>query len=171
MSIKWLARIAVIVSIFIGLGATRTLAADDADVIVASGTLDGWLFAPTLFHIGEFWMRVPAHTEFNRWLSQGIHREVVIRIVTDPARFADVKNVRILSGKLMHVTAPDPTPATEDPVGRLPIGNLAFVHELFLENELTGGFSAISFETADFETALKFHAHDDTQINIVIEIK
>ena len=40
----------------IGLGAAGTSAAGDAEVIVASGTLDG--VAGALFHIGGFWMRV-----------------------------------------------------------------------------------------------------------------
>jgi hypothetical protein len=171
ISTKSLARIAVIALMLISLGATGALAAEDAGVIVASGTLDGRFLAKSLFHIGEFWIRVPPDTEFNRWLSQGIDRKVVIRLMTDPARFADVKNVRILSGTLMHGTAPDSTPNTEDGIGRLPTGDSPVVHLLFLKNELTGGFNAITFETADLETAMRFDAYDNAPINIVIEIQ
>lgn len=171
MSIKWLARIAVIASVFIGLGATGTLAAEDAEVVVASGTLGGGSLADALFNIGEFWMRVAPDTEFHRWLSQGINRKVVIMLTTNPARFGDAKNVRILGGTLMHETAPNPTPATIDVIGRLPTGNLSIVHILFLKDELTGSLGPITFQTADFETAAKFDAYDDTYINVVIAIK
>ena len=171
MSIKRLARCAVIVSMFIGLGAARILAAEDAEVIVASGTLDDQFLADALFHIGEFWMRVPPDTVFHRWLSQGIGRKVVIMLTTNPARFADAKNVRILSGTLMHTTAPNPDPVTSNVIGRLPSGNVPVVHVLFLKDELTGSLGAVTFETADLVTAAKFHAYDDAQINIVIEIE
>jgi hypothetical protein len=169
-SIKWVARFVVMASVFISLGAIRAGAAE-GDVIVASGTLDDRFLASGLFHIGEFWMRVPSHTEFHRWLSQGIHRTVVIGIVTDATRSGDVKNVRLLSGTLIHQSAPNPTANMVDRVGRLPRGDLSMVHMLFLKDELTGTFSAITFETADAATALKFDAYDDAHINIVIEIK
>ena len=168
---KWPAGIAVIASIFIGLGAARALAAEGTEVVVVSGTLDGRFLARALFHVGEFWMRVPADTEFNRWLSQGVDRKVVIRLMSDPARFADVKNVRILTGILIHQIAPAPTPAFIDVIGRLPAGDLSFVHMLFLKDELTGTFGPVTFETADFATAAKFDAYDDTEISIVIEIQ
>lgn len=155
---------------FIGLGGIRTLAAEDAEVIVASGTLGGRFLADALFHIGEFWMRVPPDTQFHRWLSQGINRKVVIMLTTDPARFGDATNVRILSGMLIRGTAPNPTPATIDVIGRLPAGNLPVVHILFLKDGLTGSLGPITFETADFETAMRFGAYDDTHISIVIEI-
>jgi len=171
MSLTWLARIAVIASMFIGLGATGTVAADHTDVIVASGKLHGRFLADALFHIGEeFWMRVPSDTEFNRWLSQGLKRQVVIVLTTDPARFADAKSTRILSGTLIHNTAPTPTPATTDRVGRLPGGNMSFVHVLFLKDELTGSFGAVTFETADRVTAAKFEPYDGAHINIVIQL-
>lgn len=170
MSIRWLPRIAVIASMCIGLGATRTAPADEAEVVIASGTLDGHFLADALFHIGEFWMRVSPDTEFHRWLSQGIHRKVVIMLTANPARFGDATNVRILSGTLMHGTAPNPTPAAIDVIGRLPAGNLSIVHILFLKDGLTGSLGPITFETADFETAMRFGAYDDTHISIVIEI-
>ena len=170
MSARQLARIAVIVSMCILLGTTRTAPADDADVVVASGTLEGNFLAEALFHIGEFWMRVPPDTEFHRWLSQGIRRKVAIMLTANPARFGDATNVRILSGTLMHGTAPNPTPANIDVIGRLPKGNLGMVHILFLKDELTGSLGPITFETSDFETAMKFDACNGTHVNIVIKI-
>ena len=170
-SMKQLARTTVAVLILLGLGGARIAATKDAEVIVAAGTLDDRFLADSLFHIGEFWMKVPGDTEFNRWLSQGINRKVVIRLMTNPARFADDKNVRILSGTLMHSTAPDPTPVMTDVVGRLPNGNTPVVHVLYLKDEVTGSLGPITFETADLVTARKFDAYDSTPISIVIEIK
>src|ERR1017187_5717750 len=95
-----------IASIFAGLGATGAWAAEGADVVVVSGTLDGQFLSHALFHVGEFWMKVQPDTIFNRWLSEGIDKKVVITLVADPAPLADVKNVRILSGTLVHETAP-----------------------------------------------------------------
>jgi hypothetical protein len=171
MSTTRFARIALITSMFIGLGATSSLAAKDGEVVVASGTLDGRFLADSLFHIGEFWMKVSPDTVFHRWLSEGLHKKVVILLTADPSRFADAKNVRILSGTLMHETAPPVTPATTNVVGRLPEGNSGATHILFLKDELTGTLGAVTFETTDLETAAKFHAYDDALVNIVIQIQ
>lgn len=160
----------VIVTSIIGLGAT-TVAAADADVVVASGTLRGQFLAEALFHIDEFWISVPADTEFNRWLSRGLGHTVVVRLMTDPSRFADVKDVRVLGGTLMHGLAPVATPNTVDAVGRVPAGDSPVVHILFLRNDLTGSFSPVTFQTADLVTAAKFDAYDDAPINIVIQIQ
>lgn len=171
LSVKWLARAAVILPMVVGLGSTRPLAAEDVELVVASGKLDGRFLASALFHIGEFWMRVPPNTEFNRWLSQGIDRKVVIRLMTNPARFNDATNVRILTGMLTHETAPKPTPATTDVVGRLPEGDSGFVHVLFLKDELTETLGAVTFETADVATAMKFETYNGARISIVIQIE
>src|SRR5271167_4007749 len=95
MSNKWVVQIALAALMSIDQGATRTLAAEGAEVIVASGTLNSRFLARALFHIGEFWIRVPSDTEFNRWLSHGVARKAIVRLVTDPARFADAKGTRI----------------------------------------------------------------------------
>ena len=171
MALKRLAGMAVVISMILGPGGLRTSATADANVIVVSGTLDGEFLAGALFHIGEFWMRVPPDTAFHRWFSQGMNRKVVITLTTDPARFGDAGNVRILSGTLMHGTAPQTTPATTDVVGRLPAGNSPVVHILFLKDELTGSFGAVTFETADLEVAAKFTPYDGTHINLVIQIE
>jgi hypothetical protein len=72
----------------------------------------------------------------------------------------------------MHDIDPfDPTPSTTDVVGRLPRGDLRTVHELFLKDEVTGTFGAITFETADFVTVSKFDAYDNRPINIVVKIE
>ena len=162
---------AVIASMLISLGATRAVAATDTDVIVASGTLDGQFLAGSLLHIGEFWMKVLPDSEFQRWLSQGKDRTLVITITTHPERFADVENIRILSGTLMRGTAPNPTPVLTDVVGRLPYGNTAIVHVLYLKDELTGSLGPITFETADLLTAKKFDPYDNAPINIILKIE
>jgi len=88
-----------------------------------------------------------------------------------PDRFADAKNVRILSGTLMHQTAPAPTPAAANVFGNLPPGDSPIVHVLFLKDKLTGSLGAVTFETADLVTAAKFNDYDGTYLNIVIEIE
>jgi hypothetical protein len=170
LSIKRLACSVVIASMFVGLGATRTLAADRADVIVASGTLDGRFLAAALFHIDEFWMRINTNTEFNRWLSGGLTRKVVVLLTTDPDRFGDRKNTRILTGTLHHETAPQPTPTTTNVVGRLPKGNSGFVHVVFLKDERTGSLGAVTFETADLVTAAAFDIYEGATVSVVISI-
>ena len=170
MSIKRVVRIAIIASMFMGLDATKILAAEKANVIVASGKLDDRFLDDALFHIGEFWMRVAPNTEFRRWLAQGTHRTVVISLMTNPAQFVDARNVRILVGTLMNETASNPTPMTTDVVGRLPEGNSPLVHILFLRDELSGRLSAVTFETSDRDTAAKFAPYDGTNIGIVIAI-
>jgi hypothetical protein len=169
MSVRWLGGIALIVSMLVGPGVPGTLAAQGTDVIVTSGTLDS--FNDTLFHVDEFWIRVPPRTEFNRWLSRGVRHRVVILLTADPEKFGDVEHVRILSGTLIHNIAPAPTPMTEDVVGRLPEGDMGFVHVLFLKNELTGTFNPITFETKDREEATKFENYNGKPINIVIQLE
>ena len=140
--------------------------------VVASGTLDGRFLAGLLFHIDEFWMKVASGTEFHRWLSQGLGHPVVIRLVRNTARLADEKNVRILSGLLMHQTVPKLTPATTDVVGRLPRGDSGLVHMYFVIDAIadTATLSAITFESADLATVSKFNAFEGARISIVIEI-
>ena len=171
--VRRLARIAVIASLCIGAGAARLEANRAADAVVASGRLDGRLLAASLFHIDEFWMQVASGTDFHRWLSQGLGRSVVVRLAADTARFGDEKNVRILSGTLVHETAPKPTSITSDVVGRLPEGDSGLVHVFFVRDEIAGSgtLSAVTFETADLATVSKFAAYEGGRVNIVIEIR
>ena len=157
----------------IGAEAARLHAAPGADAIVASGTLDGRFLAGSLFHIEEFWMRVAKGTEFHRWLSQGLDHTVVIRLAADTVPFGDEKNVRILSGTLVHETAPKPTAITTDVVGRLPAGDSGFVHVYFVRDEIggSGTLGAITFESADLATVSKFSAYEGAHVNIIIEIR
>ena len=161
---------AILGLLFVSLG-TTTAAAKDVEVVVASGTLEGQFLASALFHIDEFWMRVGPDTEFHRWLSQGLDRKVVILLTTQPARFDDVKNVRILSGTLIHETTPTFTSAATNVIGRFPEGDSSFVHVLFLKDEITGSIGAVTFETADRVTADNFDAYANRHINIVIVIE
>ena len=171
ISVRRLLQIVILAFVVIGVGTTRASAASGADVIVASGTLDDHYLDRDLFHIGEFWMQVPANTQFHRWLMEGMNRRVVILLANDTRRFSDEKNVRILDGTLMHQTAPKPTASSVDVKGALPDGNLAVVHVLFLKDETTGTFGPITFETSDFATASKFDAYDDRHIAIIIKIE
>jgi len=157
--------------LIVGLGATAALAANGAEVIVASGKLDGQFLADSLFHVGQFWLKVASKTEFHRWLEQGLDKHVVITLTTDSAPSDDVRNVRILTGTLLHGTAPTPTAVTDNVVGNLPEGNSPVVHILFLKDDLTGTLGAVTFETADLDTAAKFKTYDGTRVNIVIKIE
>ena len=170
VSVKRLARSAVIGLMVLGLGVAKPFAADHPDVVVASGTLEGWFLAGSLFHIGEFWMRVSVDTEFNRWLSGGLSHHAVVKLTTHPERIGDERNLRILTGTLKHETAPKPTPTTTNVVGRLPQGDSGLVHVLFLQDDLTGSLGAVTFETADLVTVAAFDAYDGAHVSIVIAI-
>ena len=169
-SMRQLATISVLMCMFAITGASRTFGAGPSEVILASGKLEGRFLAGSLFHIDEFWIRVSTDTEFNRWLSEGLKHNVVVLLTTNPDRFGDQKNVRILSGTLQHGVAPKPTPTTTDVVGRLPEGDSGLVHILFLKDELTGSLGAVTFETADRVVASAFDVYDGAHISIVITI-
>jgi hypothetical protein len=125
------------------------------DVVVVSGRLAHHFFTNDLFRIDALWMQVAPDTLFHRWLSQGINGPAAIVLTAAPEKFGDRPDVRILTGKLMHSTAP----------GQSPI-----VHTIFLVDEQTGTTGAITFETDDRATALKFEPFDDAMVSIVIEI-
>ena len=117
--------------------------------MVASGELDGQFLADSLFHVGN----------------------VVIRLTTDPARFADARDERMLAGTLIDETAPNPTPMTTNVTGRLPEGNMPMIHILFLKDERSGSLGTVTFQTADYETAGKFSAHGGTNVGIIIKLE
>ena len=126
------------------------------DVTVAAGTLKHHFFTNDLFRINTLWMQVTPDTLFHRWLSQGINGRVVVMLTRSPETFGDRPNRRILTGRLMHETAPRTSP---------------IVHMMFLSDERTGATSAVTFETDDRALAEKFDAFDGTEISIVIEIR
>ena len=126
------------------------------DVTVASGKLAHHFLTNDLFRIDKLWMQVAPDTLFHRWLSQGINRKVAIVMTATPGTFGDRPNLRILTGTLMHQTAPGTSP---------------IVHMMFLTDEQTGTAGAVTFETDDLATAEKFDAFDDRNVSIVIEIK
>jgi hypothetical protein len=149
----------------------NTRAVERADVTIADGKLIHSRFSSELFRIDELWMRVTKETEFHRWLSQGIDRNVAIVLTTNTARLGDEAGSRILTGRLMHQTAPNPTPNTVDAVGQLPPGNLPMVHIVFLRDDRTGTLGAVTLQTSDRATARKFDGFDDANVSIVIKIK
>ena len=126
------------------------------DVTVASGKLAHHHLSNDLFRIDKLWIQVAPDTQFHRWLSEGIGGKAAIVLTNGPDRFGDRPNVRILSGRLMHGTAPNTSP---------------IVHTMFLVDALTGSVGAVTLQTYDRVTAQRFDAFDDTDISIVIEIK
>ena len=126
------------------------------DVTVASGKLAHHFLTNDLFRIDKLWMQVAPDTLFHRWLSQGINGQVSIVLTTSPEKFGDRLDVRILSGTLMEETAPNTSP---------------IVHMMFVQDERLGTSGAVTFETDDLATAMKFHAFDDQNVSIVMELK
>ena len=154
------------------LGPWATLhAAERADVTLAAGKLAHHRFSNDLFQVAELWIRVAENTEFHRWLSQGIDREVSVVITTQTARLTDETDTRILTGKLVHQTAPNPTPNTVDVVGQLPPGDLPMVHIVFVRDEAFGTLGAVTLQTSDGATASRLEGFDDASVSIVIAIK
>jgi hypothetical protein len=123
------------------------------DVIVVSGDLAHHAATNDLFHIGELWMQVAPNTQFHRWLSQERKRSVAVILTTSPDRYGDPDTARILTGTLMHETAPGSSP---------------IVHVMFLQDELTGTTGPITFETGDPITARKFDAFDGHTVSVII---
>ena len=166
-----LVRSVLLAVLFVGIGAAGGAAAQQQETIVASGKLESRFLAGSLFHIDEFWIRVTAGTEFNRWLSQGLKHNAVVLLTGNPERFADQKDVRILTGLLHHETAPKPTPVTTDVVGRLPQGDSGLVHVLFVQDEQTGILSTVMLETADRFVVSQFEKFEGARVSIVIAIE
>lgn len=101
-------------------------------------------------------MRVEPHTAFHRWIVQGAGNRAAIALTDDAARFADVPDVRILTGRLMHQTAPSASPV---------------LHMLFLKDDVTGSLGAVTFETKDPVIAQTFDRWADVNVSIIIEIR
>jgi len=134
----------------------RAQAPVPADIVVVSGTLAHHYFTNDLFRIDTLWMQVAPDTLFHRWLSQGINAPASIVLTATPDQFGDRRNVRILTGTLMHSTTP----------GQSPI-----VHTMFVVDQQTGTTGPVTFETDDLATAVKFDRFDDATVSIVIQIQ
>lgn len=128
----------------------------DKEVSVASGTLVHHELTDDLFHIDNLWMKVKPDTAFHRWMMQGVDRTASVILTTNPARFLDADNVRILPGRLMHNTTPD---ADGPPM-----------HVLFLRDELTGSLGAVTFQTGDPAIVKKVEPYCDTPVSVIIQI-
>jgi hypothetical protein len=131
-------------------------APDDKEVAVATGTLVHHELTDDLFHIDNLWMKVKPGTAFHRWMMQGVDRTAFVIVTTNPERFLDADNVRILPGRLMHNTTPD-----EDGPP---------MHLLFLKDELTGSLGAVTFQTDDPAIVKKVEPFCDTRISVIIGI-
>jgi hypothetical protein len=140
----------------IGRIADASARASRTSVAVVRGKLVHHRFTNALFHIDDLWMQVAAGTAFHRWLLQGVGRVAAIAVTADPDDLEDQPNVRILTGRLNHQTAPN-----LDPV----------VHILFLRDDDTGSLGAVTFETEHRIIADAFDACGDVKIGVVIRIE
>jgi hypothetical protein len=147
------------------------LTAERPDVTLAAGKLAHHRISNELFQVEELWIRVAEDTEFHRWLSQGINHEATVVITTRTARLTDEAGTRILTGKLIHQTAPNPTPKIVDVVGEIPPGDLPMVHIVFVRDELLETLGAVTLQTSDGATASRLEGFDDATVSIVIAIK
>jgi hypothetical protein len=109
-----------------------------------------------LFHIDDLWFRVEPDTAFHRWLSQGVGNQAAITLTDEPGRFADVANVRILTGRLAHQTVPSASPV---------------LHVLFLRDEVTESLGAVTFEAEDPVIAATFDLWAGVEVSVIVEIR
>jgi len=126
------------------------------DVTLIAGKLAHHRLTNDLFHINGLWMRVEHGTVFHRWLLRASGREVAIAMTDNPSRFADLPDVRILSGRLIHQTVPSATP---------------IVHIVFLTDSRTGTIGAVKFETKDRLIAALFDEWSDSEVSVVIDMR
>ena len=153
------------------VGATGQKLSGTGDVTIAEGKLKHSGLSNELFRIDGLWIRVTENTEFHGWLSQGIDHRVAFVLTSNTGRLTDEKGTRILTGKLIHETAPTPTSNAVDAVGQLPPGDLPMVHIVFLKDEQTGTIGAVTLQTSDRLTASKFTGFDDVIVSIVIKVE
>jgi hypothetical protein len=139
-----------------GRSTRMSTAALDGNSVVIVGTLVHHRLSNDLFHVDRLWMRVETDTMFHRWLRGGAGQIAAIALTTDPARFEDLPNVRILSGRLIHQTAPTATP---------------LLHVLFLQDDGTGALSPVTFETEDPAVAHTLDRWADADVSVIIEIR
>jgi len=132
-----------------------SVVAPQSDVLVVHGSLAHHRLSNDLFRINGFWMRVEPDTVFHRWLLRGTGHPASIVLTTAPDRFADRANVRILTGRLVHQTAPSET---------------AVVHIFFQQDALTGSLGAVTFQTEDRALALTVDAWCDAEVSLIVEI-
>ena len=154
---KHIASIVFVLAALGGFDATpaEDVAGQESEITLASGTLAHHRLTNDLFHIDDLWMKVAPDTEFHRWLSQGVGRTVSVVLTSNVDRFADIKNVRLLSGTLIHETAPTTSPV---------------VHMLFFRDERTASLGAVTFQTDDLATAMKFDSFEGEKAGVIIAI-
>ena len=126
------------------------------DAVIVAGPLVHHRLANALFQIGELWMRAEPGTVFHRWMLSGAGRHATISVTTQPDRYADVPHVRIITGRLIHQTAPSASPV---------------IHSLFVQGQETGRLGALTFQTTDKVIADAFDAWTDAEVSIVIRIR
>ena len=134
----------------------RVVRASQTEVILAEGNLVHHKATNALFHIGSLWMRVNTGTLLHRWLESGSGNRAAIALTTDPDRYADLPNIRIFTGRLIHQIDPRESP---------------LVHLFLLQDEETGGISPIMFETKDRMLMALFDEWSEMTVSIVIEVR
>lgn len=126
------------------------------ETTVVLGSLAHHRFSNDLFHIEGLWMLVQPDSVFHRWLMRGANRTAAVALTSDPDRFADQPNVKVLTGRLIHQTAPSASPV---------------LHMFFLRDEWSGTLGPVTFETKDPVIAWMFDQWADSTVSIVIEIR
>ena len=76
-------------------------------------------------------------------------------MTTEPERYGDAKDVRILTGTLIHNTA---------------IDAMVVTHILYIQDPETRALSPITFETVDSSAARKWDVFDSGEVGVVIQM-
>jgi len=124
--------------------------------VVADGTLVHHIATNALFHIGDLWMRVNTGTLLHRWLESGSGNRAAIALTTEPGRYADLPNIRIFTGRLIHQIDPSESP---------------LVHVFLLQDDAMGAIGPIMFQTKDRMVMGLFDAWCEMTVSIVIEVR
>jgi hypothetical protein len=126
------------------------------DAVIVIGPLAHHRLSNDLFHIDGPWMRVEPGTVFHRWMLSGAGPTAAIGVTLDPDRFADLPNVRTMTGRLIHQTVPSASP---------------IVHAFLMPDPQSGLIGAVTFQTKDRLVAEPLEAWTGIDVNLVIEIR
>jgi hypothetical protein len=127
-----------------------------SEVRMADGRLVRDVMTKVSFHVGALWMQVAPDTVFHKWLASGAGKRATIVLTTDTSRMTDAKNARLLTGTLVHCTAPGKTPV---------------IHTFMVKDHVLGVLGQVTFQTTDNALAAKFAAHDGANFSLVLSIK
>jgi hypothetical protein len=77
-----------------------------SEVRIADGPLVHHRITANVFHMGALWMQVAPDTVFHKWLSGGAGKRATLALIADTPAPMDSRNTRVLTGALVHCTAP-----------------------------------------------------------------